>query len=161
LKVRHKISLITIIGIVLIALTSIIFIRALFINYAERAEDTMVRQDFDRAMSIIQREKSSLESTVTDWAYWDDTFSYLNGTNNNYVDVNLQDNTLTSLNLNYMGFFNLIGETVFTKSYGIETVNESSFKRNCFIICIRKGTFNNWIVALLPQGRYSRCKRHG
>ncbi|HBV87404.1 MAG TPA: hypothetical protein DEF42_12300 [Desulfosporosinus sp.] len=150
MKVRQKISLITIIGIVFIALTSIIFIRTLFINYAERTEETMVRQDFQRATSIIQREKSSLESTVTDWAYWDDTFNYLNGTNSEYVDVNLHDNTLTSLNLNYMGFFDIKGDTVFTKVYGIETVNENSLKEELLNILHMKGNYQNFLSSSKP-----------
>ncbi|MBC2723656.1 MAG: hypothetical protein HGJ97_13400, partial [Desulfosporosinus sp.] len=150
MKVRQKISLITIIGIVFIALTSIIFIRTLFINYAEKTEETMVRQDFQRATSIIQREKSSLESTVTDWAYWDDTFNYLNGTNSEYVDVNLHDNTLTSLNLNYMGFFDIKGDTVFTKVYGIETVIENSLKEELFNILHMKKNYQNLLSSSKP-----------
>jgi len=132
LKVRHKISLVAISGIFFVALFSIILLRALFMNYAEKAENTIVNQDFHRAISIIQREESSLESTVMDWAYWDDTFRYLDGTNREYVDVNLYDNTLTSLNLNYMGFYNLKGDTVFAKTNGIDSAKESMFKEELF-----------------------------
>ncbi|TGE32151.1 HD domain-containing phosphohydrolase [Desulfosporosinus sp. Sb-LF] len=97
-------------------------------NYAKKTETKIVDQDFHRAMSIIQREESSLENSVKDWSYWDDTFHFLNGTNSHYVDVNLQDNTFTSLNLNYMGFFDLKGDTLFAKTYGIDAAKESSFK---------------------------------
>ncbi|WP_158309053.1 HD domain-containing phosphohydrolase [Desulfosporosinus orientis] len=128
LKVRHKISLVAISSLFLVALLSIILLRGLFLNYAEKVENTIADQDFNLAMTIIQREESSLESTAMDWAYWDDTFNYLKGTNSSYVNVNLQDNTLTALNLNYMGFFDLKGNAVYTKVYGIDPTKENSFK---------------------------------
>ncbi|MCO5385063.1 MAG: diguanylate cyclase [Desulfosporosinus sp.] len=128
MKIRHKISLVAISGLFFVVLCSAILLRLLFMNYADKIENSIVSQNFNRAMSVIQREESSLESTVMDWAYWDDTYTYLNGTYSEYVDVNLQDNTLTSLNINYMGFYNLSGDTVFAKAYGIDAAVESAFK---------------------------------
>ncbi|WP_407305677.1 HD domain-containing phosphohydrolase [Desulfosporosinus sp. SB140] len=132
MKVRQKISLVAVSGILFVVLVSMILLRTLFMVYAEKSENTIITQDFNRAMSIIHHEESSLENSVKDWAYWDDTFRYLDGTYNNYVDVNLQDSTFTSLNLNYMGFFDLKGDTVFAKTYGIDEAAESSFKEELF-----------------------------
>ena len=132
MKVRHKISLVAISGLFLVVLVSMILLRALFMNYAEKAENAVVEQDFHRAMAIIQHEESSLENSVKDWAYWDDTFRFLDGTNPKFLEVNLQEDTLTSLKVNYMGFFNQKGDTVFAKTYGIDATKESSFKDELF-----------------------------
>lgn len=129
MKIRHKISLISISGIFLIALFSIILLRTLFMNYVEKSEDILVNQDIHRAISIIQREESSLEGSVMDWAYWDDTYHFLNGTYSDYVDVNLQDNTLTSLGLNYMGFFDLSGNNIYAQVVQMDAEEENSFKK--------------------------------
>lgn len=132
MKVRHKISLVAISGLFLVVLVSMILLRTFFMNYAEKVESTTITQDSTRAMSIIHHEESSLENSVKDWAYWDDTFRFLNGTNSGYVDVNLQDDTLISLKLNYMGFFNQKEDTVFAKASGIAVAEESSFKHELF-----------------------------
>ncbi|MDP4160166.1 MAG: CHASE4 domain-containing protein, partial [Bacillota bacterium] len=132
MKIRHKISIVAISGIFLIALFSIILLRASFTNYAEKAENSVVGQDFYRAMAIIHHEESSLEGAVKDWAYWDDTYRYIEDANTNYVVENLHNNTFISLNLNYMGFFDLKGNTVFAKTYGIEPSNENLFKDELF-----------------------------
>ena len=97
-------------------------------SYVEKADIKVINENFHRTISIMQREESSLESVVMDWAYWDDTYRFINGTYTKYVDINLHDNTLTSLNLNYMGFFNLKGDNIFAKLSGIDAAEESSFK---------------------------------
>ena len=151
MKVRHKISLVAISGLFLVVLFSGILLRFLFMSYADKIETSMVTQNFNRAMAVIHREESSLESTVMDWAYWDDTYHYLDGTNSEYVDVNLQDNTLTSLNLNYMGFYNVNGDLVFSKAYGIDAIIESSFKEELHQSFKKEDYYKNLLFSPTPN----------
>lgn len=150
MKVRHKISLVAIMGLFLGALFSGIVLRSLFMNYADKVENTIVSQNFNRAMSVIQKEESSLASTIMDWAYWDDTFNYLNGTNSQYVDINLQDNTLTALSLNFMGFYNSTGDTVFAKAIEMDETIESSFMQELQQGFKKQDYYSNLILSTKP-----------
>jgi diguanylate cyclase (GGDEF)-like protein/PAS domain S-box-containing protein len=128
LKIRYKLSLVAVFELLLIVILSICLVRALFLNFNDKTENALAAQDFNRALAIIRHEESSLENPVKDWASWDDSFNFINGTNHNFVDVNLQDSTFTSLDINYMGFLDLKGNHVYSKTYGISKAEESSFE---------------------------------
>lgn len=119
-------------------------------NYADKTENEIAGQNFNRAMSIMEREEGSLESTVKDWAYWDDTFYYLEGSNSKYIDINLQDSTLASLNINYMGFYNINGVEVFEKDYGMDAALASSVKEEFMTTFQKNDYFEKLLLSSTP-----------
>lgn len=72
----------------------------------EKLELKTVQAHVQRAQNEIKATLAFLESTAADWGQWDDTYRFVEDTNQAYVDTNLGDSTFSNLRLNFMLFFN-------------------------------------------------------
>ena len=61
-----------------------------------------------------------INSTVNDWASWDDTYQFIENNNTAYIDSNLPDETLIHLGLNLIFFINQSQQLVFGKAFDLE-----------------------------------------
>jgi sensor domain CHASE-containing protein/signal transduction histidine kinase len=65
----------------------------------------------------------SIDRTARDWAFWDDTYVFVNTLNPQYIESNLDGNTLYSLDLNLMLFVNKSGDLIYPMS--VDLINET------------------------------------
>jgi sensor domain CHASE-containing protein len=56
-----------------------------------------------------------LDSTVADWAQWDDTYNFIGSGDTAYIDTNLPDSELADLDVELMLFNNNSGQIVYGK----------------------------------------------
>ncbi|MCB0167384.1 MAG: hypothetical protein KDI79_24355 [Anaerolineae bacterium] len=83
------------------------------------AED--VNQNVERAATALHDQLVILDSTAGDWAPWDDTYNFVQGKNEAFIEENLMDATLTNLRLNFMLFFNSAHQLVFAKAVDLQS----------------------------------------
>ena len=114
-----------------------------FYGYVDTAQRSQVDKDFEMVETIIENEKENLNSILKDWAYWDDTFNFINDRNPNYVTANLNDESLENLNLNMMLFVNQTGEVV---GYGDFALTEEQSA-----MLMEKISQNNFYTGLLTE----------
>lgn len=114
-----------------------------FYGYVDTAQRSQVDKDFEMVETIIENEKENLNSILKDWAYWDDTFNFINDRNPNYVTANLNDESLENLNLNMMLFVNQTGEVV---GYGDFALTEEQSA-----MLMEKISQNNFYTGLLTD----------
>lgn len=69
---------------------------------------------------IFYSELNSLEVLCIDWAFWDDTYEFIEDRNERYVASNLVESTFTNAKINAIVFINKEGEVVFSKFYDKE-----------------------------------------
>lgn len=120
MKVKHKALLvISLSACMLIFLTYFIFSFTYF-GYINKQQQQEINRDFEVINILIDNEKDNLESTLMDWAYWDDTYQFIKDKNSKYIESNLMDNTLETLNLNMMTFLNSQGDLVYNKALQVE-----------------------------------------
>jgi PAS domain S-box-containing protein len=89
-------------------------------SFAE-LEDQGVRQNVERVSAALQDELTNLDSTAGDWAHWDETYAFVQDRNEEYIENNLMDSTLTNLNLNFMLFFDTSNRLVFGKAVDLQS----------------------------------------
>ncbi|MGE0085058.1 MAG: CHASE4 domain-containing protein [Desulfococcaceae bacterium] len=77
-----------------------------------------------RAESEISSILEFLNSTVTDWAYWNETYEFVQNPGREYIESNLSDESVSALKLNFMIFVNLSGRVVYAKFMDWETLKE-------------------------------------
>ncbi|MDH3669569.1 MAG: ATP-binding protein [Gammaproteobacteria bacterium] len=87
----------------------------------ERDEAT---KNMERAVQAMEREIEHLGFSVSDWAFWDDTYEFVSGTNPEYVEDNLVFTSFTALKVHLMHFYNTEGKLVWGKSFDLETEEE-------------------------------------
>jgi len=126
LSIRNKIIYIivfcSIFFIILFYFISSTFLLRAFSNL----ENAQVIRNLDRAeisfSNIIENQSIKLK----DWAYWDDTYHFIEDKNNAYIESNLTNESLVSLGLNLIVFINTKDEIVFAKFVDIESGKDLS-----------------------------------
>jgi len=104
----------TLIGLVLILFGVSQFI---ILKQFDEQQQEAVQLNMDRTRITLDRELDNLSSITSDWAYWDDTYQFLQNHNQTYINSNLTDGTLDSLNIDFMVFVNRQDKIIFTKMH--------------------------------------------
>jgi len=104
--------------IALIAAASRMIVMESFRHLEEQSMQINIR----RAESEISNILEFLKSTVTDWAYWSETYDFVQNPGREYIDSNLSDESVSALKLNFMVFVNLSGHAVYDKFMDWETM---------------------------------------
>ncbi len=92
-------------------------------NFLElEAGDTL--ENVERVQNAVATKQGYLDYSVRDWACWDDTCQFVKDQNQEYIDVDLQNETLAGIDVNLMLFVNGSGTLVYAKSIDIETEEE-------------------------------------
>jgi len=81
-------------------------------------------ENVERIQNAVSTEQGYLDYIVQDWACWNDTYRFIEDLNHEYIDVNLQNQTLAGIKINVMLFVNESGSVVYAKSIDINTTEE-------------------------------------
>lgn len=119
MALRRKVLLV--IGASLAGLIVVLYLvsRALILNSFLNLEDQEVRRNIQRVVNTLQTEIHTLSGSASDWAYWDDTYQFVQTGDPAYVDSNLNDSTFTGLSLNLMIMMNREGTAVVAQNYDL------------------------------------------
>ncbi len=98
--------------------------RFILLENLREVEEESTRQNVERAVNALSYTLSDLKSTTTDWASWDDTYTFIKDGNSEYIKTNLVDGTFIALRLNLMLFVNSSGQTVFSKAFDLHREEE-------------------------------------
>src|SRR5262245_43736203 len=112
-----------IIGVVLLALLLILYFttQTILVRSFGQLEEQNAREHLQRALNTIQDQITSLSSTVFDYAYWDDTYTFMEDRNQEYVDTNLANVYLVNLGMNLVAYITPEGEPAYVKAVDLES----------------------------------------
>jgi PAS domain S-box-containing protein len=96
-------------------------------------------ENVERVQNAVSAEQEYLDSIVQDWACWDDTYEFIENGNLQYINVNLQNQTLAGIKLHVTLFVNESGDVVYAKSIDIDTAEEVSVPQELLQL-IKDGT---------------------
>ncbi|WP_410510323.1 CHASE4 domain-containing protein [Methanosarcina hadiensis] len=82
-------------------------------------------ENVERVQNAVATEQGYLDYIVQDWACWDDTYRFIDDKNQEYIDVDLANQTLAGINVNIMVFVNSSGEVVYVKSVYTHNATEA------------------------------------
>ncbi len=110
---------------VLILLSTITFAAYMVINDAfSKFETSEALDGIALAQSLIDNELNELIATTLDWSSWDDTYYFMDGLSQSYIDLNLANNTFQNLRVNIMLFIGTNGNISFGKAVDLATCTE-------------------------------------
>src|SRR6187401_1825884 len=100
MTVRRK--ALAIIGITLVGVTVVLFVSSQIIlagSFVElEAQNT--REHLRRVLNTLTAEVEAMDATAVDWASWDDTYQFVLGQNETFVEDNVTASALTNLQFN-------------------------------------------------------------
>ena len=122
-------------------------------------EERMILQNVDRAQLALSSDIDQLNSTLGDWAPWNETYTFMMDRNQRYIDANLNVATLANLRLNLILFIDTNGQLVFAKAVNLQTRKELPVPHNLLNNLFSKGSFvcrtesdMSKGIILLPEG---------
>lgn len=89
-----------------------------------KLEQNNTLDNVERVQNAVSAEQEYLDSIVQDWSCWDDTYEFIDNGNLQYINVNLQNQTLAGIKINVMVFVDESGDVVYAKSIDIDTAEE-------------------------------------
>ncbi|KAA0014539.1 diguanylate cyclase [Billgrantia pellis] len=103
-SLRHRFFL-ALLGVLCLALLALVLVARLQIMpILLEDEEAFASAELDRAERALDSELGHMHRLVEDWAYWDDTYDFVHGKRPEYVDSNLYEDTLDTLDLALMVF---------------------------------------------------------
>ncbi len=82
-------------------------------------ENDRVQLNAQRVEQAFEVEIDNLNTKISDWSSWDDTYTYISDKNKEYEESNLTDSTMTNLGIQLMAFIDGKGSIVHTKAHDL------------------------------------------
>lgn len=93
-------------------------------------QETEARNNMALVERVIKREVDNLAIKQSDWARWDDTYTFITDRNESYITSNLNDESLKLLGVDVMVFVNNGGDIVYAKQIFTDGTSEESLPRS-------------------------------
>lgn len=114
---RTKMFIIITIGGIACILTLYAIGQVILMGSYEQLENSEVKEHIETTLSVLSNELTDLSSRTGDYSGWDDTYNFVENSNQNYIDTNLVDSTFENLRVDVMVFINTSGSVVYSKAF--------------------------------------------
>ncbi|MEW6622140.1 MAG: PAS domain S-box protein [Bacillota bacterium] len=143
MSLNKKILIIT--GIIFLCLalslsTILLFIQTRITVEEEKAE---AKSEIELVLRLLQWEIDRLDALAMDWAYWDDTYDFMENRDVDYVKSNLVDSTFEVLQIDYIVLLDTSGETVFAGGFDPKTGQEKTVPPNLIDYIFPEGPYTS------------------
>ncbi len=89
-----------------------------------QVEQQDVSNNVLRVTGTMSEDLSALSGVAGDWAAWDETYSYIGGTNPDYIQRNIPDTSFTEIRINFMIFVDSSGRIVYERGIDLQSGKE-------------------------------------
>jgi signal transduction histidine kinase len=103
LRTRTLLVLIATLGILIISLYLVS--RLIILRGFDALEDAALTSDLQRVQNKITDQLDAMARNTTDWAHWDETYQFVADLNDVYIENNLTPESLESIDMSMMLFF--------------------------------------------------------
>ena len=120
-------------------------------------EEQNTLQNIQLATNALSGEISDLNKTINDWAVWDDTYTFMQNRNSEYIHSNLLNSTFEGLKLNLILYIDNSGNIIYGKEFDLQTEEEDPISKgtkeyiskNSILLNSQDGVKG---VVMLPEG---------
>ena len=127
MKLRWKTLFIIGIMVISVLLVLMFVYNLLMLNGVGAMEQKDTRREAEIIVDSVEHELEDLDATTADYAAWDDTYTFVQDGNLDYINLNLMDATFVNLRLNIMLFVNSTNQVVFGKAFDLQNETELPF----------------------------------
>ncbi|WP_340820419.1 response regulator [Methanolobus sp. WCC4] len=94
-------------------------------NSFQQLEEEEIVKNVDRATEAINVQIDRLELTAADWGEWEDTYHFVRGEQEEYIDINMGTVSLVNLEINLMLFYDNSKQLYYIESADLLTDEEA------------------------------------
>ncbi|MBI5670042.1 MAG: HAMP domain-containing protein [Chloroflexi bacterium] len=128
MSLRRKAQLVVVVTLIALVLILYLTLRTLLLYSFTQLETQATKRNVERLLNIVSDDFTQLSSTNADYAFWDDTYSFVETYNANYASQ-YTDASLLNLGINVMVWLNPQGEKVFEQSVNFDTMRSEPLPR--------------------------------
>jgi len=119
MKMRVKLLIIVAVLMITIFLTLHLIVNVVFLQRFANLEKEKTQESVTRTTNLLSNELADISSSVADWAFWDDTYDFVQTRNEGYISSNLDDSVFINLRLSLMLFINTSGSIVYGETFDL------------------------------------------
>lgn len=124
MKLRYIFLLIVVLTVVTgVGLVSLVSKYSLLDEFTKIEEDALIA-DIQRVQAQLENESDNLALICQDWAYWDDSYAFIQDQNQDFIASNLEAQTLIDLSINFIGYYDLSNNEVYAVWVDLEFEEE-------------------------------------
>src|SRR5580704_16226733 len=124
-SLRRK-TLLIIVLTMFVAVGSLFLLSRLILKHGyARLEESFARDSLDRAASALGNELNTLDRTTSEYASWDQTYSFVHGTNADYVKSEFPAATFQELKVSFVVILDNSGHKIFSKGFDLSHAGEA------------------------------------
>lgn len=116
---RRKTTIVICLSLVLLTLLMYLGLRQVLIKNVFVQENEDVREDMVRVIKAVEHEQRELQRLSNDYSQWDDSYTFVNDGNQEFIDLNMLDATFTNLKINLIVYINNAGNIVYAKGFDL------------------------------------------
>ncbi len=143
MKVRTKAFVIICMTFAILITVCVIFFQAVTYKRFVAIEQQLFATTVDRTLNTLAKEFDELEKIGGDWGIWDDTYTFIQDRNLDYIAGNLNFEALEILDVDAMIFLGLTGKIWFSKCYDLAEREEVLLPASIASV-FQSGAFNAW-----------------
>lgn len=93
-----------------------LFVPRFLLRSYERLEQETLERNLDRTLLALEQVTQDLHEKSSDWAFWDDAYTFLGDRNTRFIKANLQAESLKNLRLDVILFADTRGRLFYAKT---------------------------------------------
>lgn len=126
MKMRNKVLIIVVALMVTIFISIQVIVNVVFLKSYAALEEQKTIESVTRTTNVLSNELADIRSRVSDWAFWDDTYNFVQTVDESYINSNLDNSVFTNLRMNLMLFINASGNIVYGKAFDLGNDKETT-----------------------------------
>lgn len=119
-----KLLVVTALNLITVGLLIFFSTQYLFIKISENTIIETEKKLLESGMTVLKASISSytksLKVLTKDWALWDETYEFITNTNDDYINSNINEETLYNAGINMIVFFDTNGNVIYKKTLSLE-----------------------------------------
>jgi sensor domain CHASE-containing protein len=128
MTLKNKTATLIILSLIFTSILGFFAFKTFYNSRFDVIEEELALNENKHVLSLINTAYQSLNTSVADWAVWDDTYKYINEKNPEYVASNLVESAYTNLKINIIQAWDKKGSTVYYGSY--DYLNSREFQND-------------------------------
>lgn len=127
MNLNRKIVVVLIAGITLYTTVGFAFNRFLILPSFRQLEVEEAHKDMMRCLAALEGHITQIALLCTDWSAWDDSYTFVQDTNEEYIKANLYSSWFADNDMNIMYFFRSDGSVAWGQYFDLKAGNPATF----------------------------------
>ncbi|MCK4259462.1 MAG: diguanylate cyclase [Halanaerobiales bacterium] len=125
MSLRKKTFIILVLTITLLFVSLFIYSKVILLKSFVILEEESIQHNVKRVIKALERDIHFLDTTAIDYAFWDDTYTFVQDRNDDYLQSYKNDFAFLQMNINFVVLTNSFDQIIFEKGYNLDNQDES------------------------------------